>query len=124
MKETTFEIQCLYDTYRSPILDRPKQNTGRRSDPVTSALIQIEAVRAKQEAAIKKWYELELELDKIQDIEIETIIRWRMLGASFEEIGKKVCATSGAIRKKLERYFDQQTHTHTYTHTQKRKGEK
>lgn len=121
MQDTTQELRYLYDTYHSPRMDRPIKKGSRPSDPVSKIMHQIEAVQERRAEATERWYQMELKLDEIGDHELSAIIRCRMIGNSFKEIGELLGRSGAAARKKLDRYFEETTHTQTYTHTQRKR---
>ena len=117
MQDTTQELRYLYDTYHSPRMDRPIKKGSRPSDPVSKIMHQIEAVQERRAEATEKWYQMELRLNEIGDHELSAIIRCRMIGKSFKEIGELLGRSGAAARKKLDRYLEKTTPTHTQTPT-------
>lgn len=120
MQDTAQELKYLYDTYHSPRLDEPIKKGSRPSDPVSKIMRQIEAVQERRTEAIETLCQMELKLDEIKDHELCAIIRNRMIGKSFKEIGEMLGRTGAAARKKLDRYLEETTHTQTYTHTHRK----
>ena len=109
--ETNLQLRCLYDTYSSPKFTNPIRRDGPTADPVTKAFYEIEAVQQRRAEAIHTWREMELKMREMNDIELECIIRWRMLGKSFNEIGRMVGRSGESLRKKLDRHFEKTTQT-------------
>lgn len=104
-RETAREIESLYDTYTTPKLTESISRTGRPSDPVSKAVNRISALQKKREQAIRILADMETKLEEVPDLETESIIRLRMLGKSWRQIGLMLDITGESARKKLERYF-------------------
>lgn len=108
-RETAREIESLYDTYTTPKLTESISRTGRPSDPVSKAVNRISALQEKREQAIRILADTETKLEEVPDLETESIIRLRMLGKSWRQIGLMLDTTGESARKKLERYLNSQT---------------
>ena len=114
IKALEVEIDALYDPRKSPNGRQLSGGPGSTpSDPTGHNAMKIIELTEKKLTLLTKWRDMALSieqwLERVDDAEIRSIIRWRyIIGLSWKQTGKRVYGDldgGDACRMRIKRFF-------------------